>query len=66
MKQILAVLLCCFFFSSKSQQFNNTYNGSNGAQGIQDYGIVTQASSGQASIGAEGNGDIYANLNLVL
>lgn len=39
-------------------------NGSNGSAGYADYGILTRASSGQATIGAIFDGDGYANLNL--
>lgn len=47
--------------SAKLQVF---HNGGNGDLGLSDYGIVTTNSSGQATIGAEATGDLYANLNL--
>ncbi|WP_074410007.1 hypothetical protein [Aquimarina megaterium] len=53
-----------FIFLSQAQQFGNTFHGSNGAGGLSGYGIYTSANTGQATLGAEGIGDRYANLNL--
>ncbi len=50
--------------TSPNAKLHVTKNGGNGANGLSDFGIVTTASTGQATIGAEGIGDITANLNL--
>lgn len=39
-------------------------DGANGAAGLRDFGIVTTATGGQATLGAEYIGDGHANLNL--
>lgn len=65
MKYLLLIisLIVCVLCSAQNQ-ISNTYNGNNGSSGLSAYGMYTTANSGQATIGAEGNGDIYANLNL--
>ena len=50
--------------TSPSAKFQVSKNGNNGSSGLGDYGIVTVASSGQATIGVIHSGDGYANLNL--
>jgi hypothetical protein len=64
MKKALTILLTGGTALASAQQINYTFNGGNGSGGLGEYGIVTQANAGQALLGAEGNGDIYGNLNL--
>jgi hypothetical protein len=61
---ITAILGLASIALSFAQGYKITHNGGNGAEGLHNYGIVTEANSGQATIGAEANGDLYANLNL--
>jgi hypothetical protein len=64
MRKALTIVFGGVAALASAQQINYTYTGGNGSGGLVDYGIVTQANSGQALIGAEGNGDVYGNLNL--
>jgi hypothetical protein len=50
--------------TSPEAKLHVLHNGSNGAAGRSDYGVIAYATSGQATLGAEFGGDGYANLNL--
>lgn len=63
-KLIFTSILIAGILRVSQAQHQITYNGDNGATGLSGYGVYTLANSGQATLGAEGNGDLYANLNL--
>lgn len=50
--------------TSPSAKIHVAHNGHNGSGGLSEYGILAHSTSGQATLGAIGEGDIYANLNL--
>lgn len=64
MTKLLTVFCLITSCALHAQQINYTWDGGNGSNGLGDYGIVTRANTGQATLGAEGNGDLYANLGL--
>jgi hypothetical protein len=66
MKHFTLIVITIIFTANaaKTQPYINTYNGGNGSFGLSEYGIATQANSGQSTIGAEVNHDGFANLNL--
>ena len=70
MKNKLAIILFFQLFaaivahSQVSTQISTSYSGGSGANGVNDYAILSKPTSGQATIGAEATGDTWSSIVL--